>query len=128
MRFVTKFSFIKFLAGTLRKNLDPYDKHDDKDIWDILALVNLNTFVADLYEDLQFKCEPGGGNLPVGVRQKLRMAQALLRKSKIVLFDEAITEQDSIHEIIKNIFSDCTVLTIANNLNSILNCTKYFNF
>ncbi len=86
--------------------------------------MNLNTFVADLYEELQFKCEPGGGNLPVGIRQKLRMAQALLRKSKIVLLDEAITEKDSIHEIIKNIFYDCTVLTIANNFNSILNCSK----
>ena len=47
------------LAGTLRKNLDPYDIHTDKDIWDILALVNLDTFVADLYEELLFKCGPG---------------------------------------------------------------------
>ena len=114
------------LAGPLRKNLDPYDKHSDKEIWDILALVNLNTFVADLYEDLQFKCESGGSNLAVGARQKLCLAKAVIRKSKIILFDEADGLDDSMHEIIKSIFSDCTVLTIAHSLNSIVHCTKYY--
>ena len=112
------------LAGTLRKNLDPYDEYSDREIWDILALVNLNTFVADLYEELLFKCEPGGGNLDTGPRQRLCLAKAILRKSKIILFDEAISTDDSLISLIKSIFSNCTVLTIFNNLNAINDCSK----
>lgn len=112
------------LAGTLRKNLDPYDQYSDREIWDILALVNLNTFVADLYEDLLFKCEPGGGNLDIGPRQRLCLAKAILRKSKIILFDEAISSDESLVSLIKGILSNCTVLTIFNNLNAVADCSR----
>lgn len=86
--------------------------------------MNLNTFVADLYEELLFKCEPGGGNLDILPRQRLCLAKALLRKSKIILFDEAIGLDESLISLIKSIFSNCTVLTIAHSLNSIMDYSK----
>ena len=73
-----------------------------------------------------FKIEEEGKNLSVGERQLICIIRAILRRSKIVLLDEAtanidvVTEQ-AIQRLIDEEFTEATVITIAHRLNTVIN-------
>ena len=117
------------LEGTLRENIDPLNKHKEKEILDILDSFNLFKEIINSQRRLNFYIKEGGSNLSIGERQLICFARAALKKSKVVILDEATSAMDFqteniIQENIDNLFKDYTVIMIAHHIQMVSKCKR----
>ena len=112
------------IEGTLRENVDPTENYSDEKIIEVLKEVGLDDFLEG--KNLEYKIENNGNNISIGEKQLICIARALIKKSKIILMDEATANidyktetflQNSINKELK----DCTVITIAHRIKTIIN-------
>lgn len=83
----------ELISGTLRDNLDPFSEYDDAILTDALrsaGLYALQSEHPDTAISLDSLISAGGSNVSIGQRQIIGLAQAIVRKSKVLILDEGL--------------------------------------
>ncbi|KAL4778422.1 hypothetical protein BJX76DRAFT_352633 [Aspergillus varians] len=111
--------------GSIRKNLDPVSEYSDSECEEVLSRIcSRRGWTLDTHVDA------GGRNLSQGERQLIGLARAVLRRSSIVILDEATASIDhesslEIQQVLREEMRESTVVTIAHRLEAIKDADYY---
>ncbi|XP_061922297.1 ATP-binding cassette sub-family C member 9 isoform X2 [Entelurus aequoreus] len=120
-------------SGSIRFNLDPEQTCNDERLWEALEIAQLKNMVKALPGGLDAVVTEGGENFSVGQRQLFCLARAFVRKSSILIMDEATASIDMateniLQKVVMTAFADRTVVTIAHRVSSILDAGQVLVF
>jgi ATP-binding cassette subfamily B protein len=126
---------VTLFSTSLRENLGFYDSRvSDADIWEILELVQLKSWVKNLPNQLDETLSERGSTLSSGQRQLLSMARAIVKKPSLIIFDEATAYVDSrtewqVQEALDHLWSSTsfdkvTGFFIAHRLSTLRRCNR----
>ncbi|KAJ7732681.1 multidrug resistance-associated ABC transporter [Mycena metata] len=127
----------ELLTGSLRANLDILGQYDDVVLNDALRAAGLTALQEEMEEGkltLDTEISAGGNNLSVGQRQIIALARAIVRRSKLLILDEATSAIDYKTDAViqtslrTELPPDTTVFTVAHRLHSIMDADKIVEF
>ncbi|KAI3689821.1 hypothetical protein L2E82_47791 [Cichorium intybus] len=115
-------------SGSIRYNLDPLGEHSDHELWKVLEKCQLQEAIHDKKDGLDSLVVQDGSNWSLGQRQLFCLGRALLKRRKILVLDEATASIDNatdtiIQKTIREEFQDCTVITVAHRIPTVIYCT-----
>ncbi|KAI1286794.1 ATP-binding cassette sub-family C member 2 [Halotydeus destructor] len=116
-------------TGSVRYNVDPCGFYTDEEIWTALRIAHLDGYVSNTDGALQHNIASFGANLTLSQRQLLCLARALVRRSRILILDEATTAVDQtvddlVEEGIRKEFPESTLILVAHRLKTVLSADR----
>ena len=116
------------MEGTLKYNIDPFNTIENEEIISVLKKIGFE-YTEDDKIILDRKIEQSGTNLSVGEKQLICICRAILRKTKIIIMDEAtanidMTTEEKIQKALDYALSNSTVITVAHRIKTIINYDK----
>jgi len=119
---------VALFSGTVRSNLDPFGHYSNVECLDVLRRCHLTALL-----ERRYKTTPNildipidrGGSLSAGERQLMALARAILRRTSVIIMDEATSQIDvkldeEIQRTIREELQGTIVLTVAHRLNTVL--------
>ena len=120
----------RLYSGTIRENIAyGVSGISDDEIWQALRTANAEEFVNELSDSLDTTIGENGLKLSGGQRQRIAIARAVVRKPKVVVFDEATSSLDviaeaQVQEAIERMISGRTTFVVAHRLSTIRKCNR----
>ncbi len=117
---------------TIKNNIAYADMDaTDEEIYNAAKLSYASEFIEKLKNKYETKIGENGIRLSGGEKQRLSIARAILKKSKIILLDEATSSldaetEDKIQKAIQYLTKNRTTIVIAHRLSTILNSDKIY--
>ena len=116
------------MEGTLKYNIDPFSTVDNEEILTVLKKIGFEYTESDDII-LDRKIEQNGTNLSVGEKQLICICRAILRKTKIIVMDEAtanidMTTEEKIQKALEYALENSTVITVAHRIKTIIHYDK----
>ena len=117
-------------SGTIRDNIKFGNENaTDEEIYEVLKVAQEHDFVQETEDGLDTFVSQGGKNFSGGQKQRLAIARALIRKSKIYIFDDSFSALDfktdvKLRSALKTYASDATIIIVAQRVNSILDADQ----
>ena len=117
------------MDGTLRYNIDPISCYSDHEIYQVMKKIGFDYILSENKGGLDQKISENGSNLSIGEKQLICITRAILRKSKIIVLDEATASidyktEEIIQKALNEILSDSTMISIAHRIKTVMNADK----
>ena len=117
------------LPGSLRLNLDPFNRVTDKELWEIIEITELKSVITSLPEQLSFDMSKFNQYFSAGQRKLFSLARALIEKKNMLIIDSAINSldqdtEDKVHKIIRTHCIGKTVIYLTDRLIKLASCEK----
>ncbi|KAF7307138.1 P-loop containing nucleoside triphosphate hydrolase protein [Mycena indigotica] len=115
---------VSLFSGTIRSNLDPLGQSTDEECVEVLERCHLTTLLKHKESSI-LDMPVSAGSLSAGERQLVALSRAILRRTNIIIMDEATSQIDShlddqIQKTIREELSGAIVITIAHRLKTII--------
>jgi len=118
------------IQGSIRENLDPFNEHKDEVLLGVLKDLKLMDHIEKNCKNGMMTMISESNNIfSVGQKQLMCLARAIIKKTKILVLDEATANVDLetdnfIQKKLKESFKDCTVLIIAHRLATVIDSDR----
>jgi len=117
------------MDGTLRYNIDPVKTYSDKEIINVMKKIGFDYIINQNKNGLDQNISENGNNLSVGEKQLICITRAILRKTKIIVLDEATASidyktEEIIQKALGEILLNSTMITIAHRIKTVMNADK----